>query len=316
MELETTGSSLPRPHPLTFIFRNERGLRAGWRALIFLLIVYGIPALLVFSVMKLAGPQPKMTPPSILRPASQLLQGALVFLWILLGTWIMSRIEHRRMGVYGLPLVRSSIPRFFSGYLFWGFLPLTLELLLMRALGLFYFGPLALHGPQIISWGLVWAAAFLFVGLVEEFSVRGYILYTLAEGIGFWPSAIILAIGFARAHMGNPGETRVGIVATAFFALFAAATLWRTGNLWLAVGAHAGWDWGQSFFYGVSDSGLQAQGHLMEPHFHGPDWLTGGSVGPEGSVFTLVLWALMTLGFLLFYRDKRETGLVITEAAK
>jgi membrane protease YdiL (CAAX protease family) len=316
MELERSGNISPRIHPFTFIFRNECGLRAGWRALIFLLIVYGIPALLILSVMKLAGPQPKFTPPSTLKPAPQLLQGVLVFLWVLLGSWIMSRIERRPMGVYGLPLVRSGITRFFSGYLFWGFLPLTLELLLMRAFGLFYFGPLVLHGPQIFSWGLIWAAAFLFVGLVEEFSTRGYILYTLADGIGFWPSAIILAIGFARAHMGNPGETRVGIVATAFFALFAAATLWRTGNLWLAVGAHAGWDWGQSFFYGVSDSGLQAQGHFLEPHFQGPAWLTGGSVGPEGSVFTLILWALMTIGFLLFYRNKREKGLVITEAAK
>ncbi|HZU33618.1 MAG TPA: CPBP family intramembrane glutamic endopeptidase [Candidatus Angelobacter sp.] len=312
MDQETAGSRSARP--LNFIFRNERGLRAGWRALIFLLIVYGIPALLVITAMKLAGPQPKFNPPSILKPAPQLLQGVLVFLWILFGTWIMSRIERRPMGTYGLPLVRAGVARFFTGYFFWGFLPLTLELLLMRALGLFYFGPIVLHGPQIISWALIWAAVFLLVGLVEEFSIRGYILYTLSDGIGFWPSAIILAVGFARAHMGNPGETRVGIIATGFFALFAAATLRRTGNLWLAVGAHAGWDWGQSFFYGVSDSGLQAQGHLLEPHSQGPAWLTGGTVGPEGSVFTLILWALMMIGFLMFYRKKQQPALVIDPA--
>src|ERR1700757_2004883 len=141
MELETAGSSSSRPHPLTFIFRNERGLRAGWRALIYLSIIYGIPALLIFCLVKLSGPLPKMAPPTTLKPGPQLVQTILVFLWVLLGTWIMSRIERRPMGVYGLPIIRSAIPRFFSGYLFWGFVPLTLELLLMRAFGLFYFGP-------------------------------------------------------------------------------------------------------------------------------------------------------------------------------
>ncbi|HEX4602857.1 MAG TPA: hypothetical protein VH724_02600, partial [Candidatus Angelobacter sp.] len=48
----------------------------------------------------------------------------------------------------------------------------------------------------------------------------------------------------------------------------------------------------------------------------GPDWLTGGSVGPEGSVVTLLLWALMTVAFLLLYRKRNVPALVITEAPK
>jgi uncharacterized protein len=122
---------------------------------------------------------------------------------------------------------------------------------------------------------------------------------------------------FARVHMGNGGETRVGIIAAGIFALFAAATLWRTGSLWLAVGAHAGWDWGQSYFFGVNDSGLQVPGHLLNPHLaQGPDWLTGGSVGPEGSVVTLILWVLMTVLFLALYRKRREPVLMITEGRR
>jgi membrane protease YdiL (CAAX protease family) len=88
--------------------------------------------------------------------------------------------------------------------------------------------------------------------------------------------------------------------------------LWRTGNLWLAVGAHAGWDWGQSFFFGVSDSGFQAPGHLLNPHAAGPDWLSGGTVGPEGSVLTLILLAMMTVLFLALYRNPREPVAMIT----
>ncbi|HET9366225.1 MAG TPA: hypothetical protein VFP71_14560, partial [Candidatus Angelobacter sp.] len=75
-------------------------------------------------------------------------------------------------------------------------------------------------------------------------------------------------------------------------------------NLWMAVGAHAGWDWGQTFFYGVNDSGFQAPGHLLNPHTQGPDWLSGGSVGPEGSVVTLIFWILMTIAVVIFYRPR------------
>jgi hypothetical protein len=88
------------------------------------------------------------------------------------------------------------------------------------------------------------------------------------------------------------------------FALFASVTLRYTGSLWLAVGAHAGWNWGQSFFYGVSDSGLRAKGYLLGPSFHGPVWLTGGTVGPEGSVVTLILWTVMIALFVILYRRR------------
>ncbi|HEU4414964.1 MAG TPA: CPBP family intramembrane glutamic endopeptidase [Candidatus Angelobacter sp.] len=301
-------------HPVKFLFYNDRGLRAGWRLLIFLLIVLEVPNL-VLSILNHMGKLPPAGPPPSSIPPSQIISAIGVFLWVLLASWIMSRIERRPVGSYGLPLVRNAVGLFFKGYFFWGFLPLALLLLLFRVIGVFSFGTIILHGTEIVAWAAIWGAVFLMAGLVEEFAFRGYVLQTLADGIGFWPAAIILAVGFARAHMGNPGETKAGILGTFLFAIFAALTLRRTGNLWLAVGAHAGWDWGQSFFFGVADSGLQVQGHLMEPSFHGPGWITGGSVGPEGSVLTLILWAAMTGLFLLLYRS-REPALVITSDSR
>src|SRR5262249_15609867 len=106
--------------------------------------------------------------------------------------------------------------------------------------------------------------------------------------------------------LGNTGETRVGIIDVVLFAMFAATTLRLTGNLWLAVGAHAGWDWGESFFYGVNDSGTSAAGHLLNSHVQGPNWLSGGSVGPEGSVLSSSLLVLMTIAFVAIYGKRRE----------
>ena len=291
------------------MFFNQRGLRAGWRLVIFAALLFAIgyaaiAALTLLSSLLRSRSGPGAAPSPLWLSLVEITQ----FLVVVLVSWIMANIERRKSEVYGLPGTTSALPRFGVGFLLWGFLPLSLVLLIMRSLRVFYFGDLAVHGSAVLYWALAWGLMFLAVGLLEEYSFRGYALYTLADGIGFWPAAIVLAVGFAYVHMSNGGENRIGIAGVFLYAIFAAATLRRTGNLWLAVGAHAGWDWGQSFFYGVSDSGLQVEGHLLNPRIQGPDWLSGGSVGPEGSIVTLIFWGLMTVCFLAFYPEQREAA--------
>ncbi len=313
MELEPAPAA--SPHPRNIVFFNDRGLRAGWRLLIYcamIAVLFFIARAITGFARQAGGAAPAVQLPQFAQSVFMAIGELIIFLVFLFLAWVMSRIEKRKVGAYGLPLVKSAVPTFFSAYVLWGFLPLTVLLLILRAAGVFYFGQLSPLNSQMLGWAVLWWFAFLFVGLTEEFFFRGYALYTLSDGIGFWPAAIILSLAFAAVHMGNSGETRIGIIAVICFGLFACATLWRTGNLWLAVGAHAGWDWGQSFFYGVNDSGFQAPGHLLNPHTQGPDWLSGGSVGPEGSVVTLVLWIAMTIAVLVFYRP-RNPVLIIRE---
>jgi uncharacterized protein len=315
MEPQSETSVSPPSSTVQLVFFNSRGLRAGWRLSIFAGILATLYLLVTLAARQIsasggaaAARGPKLSDVPYLLPLAVGIGELLVFLVVLLVSWVMSRIERRKVGEYGLPLRKSAWSNFLTGYVLWGFLPLSVLLLLMRGLHVFYFGDLSLRGAPILYWGLLWAFAFLMVGFLEEYLSRGYALYTLADGIGFWPAATVMAVLFAWGHMSNGGETRIGIVGVFLFAIFSAVTLRRTGNLWLAVGAHAGWDWGQSFFYGVSDSGIQMSGHLLNPHAQGPDWLSGGSVGPEGSVLTLILWALMTVGFLVFYPNRREVA--------
>jgi len=98
-------------------------------------------------------------------------------------------------------------------------------------------------------------------------------------------------------HLGNPGEQWQGALAAAAIGLFFCFTLRRTGSLWFAVGFHAAWDWGETFFYSVPDSGMKSPGHLLSSSLHGADWLSGGSVGPEGSVLCFVVIALTWIAF-------------------
>jgi membrane protease YdiL (CAAX protease family) len=123
--------------------------------------------------------------------------------------------------------------------------------------------------------------------------------------MGFWPSAFLLSLLFGLAHAGNPGESKFGLVSVVLFGLLFCLFLRRTGNLWWAVGFHAGWDWGQTFFYGVPDSGMAAYHSLFNSSFSGPRWLTGGTVGPEASIFTPMVLALVAILFTRVYRENQ-----------
>ncbi len=68
-----------------------------------------------------------------------------------------------------------------------------------------------MHGPDIWKWAIVYAFVFSLVGLREKFRARGYGLFTLSAGIGFWPAAILSAAFFGYSHHGNSGEDWIGL---------------------------------------------------------------------------------------------------------
>jgi hypothetical protein len=68
---------------------------------------------------------------------------------------------------------------------------------------------------------------------------------------------------------------------------------------------------GQTFFYGVSDSGLAPYHNLFNSSFSGPRWLTGGTVGPEASIFTPITLLIVAVAFSFVYREIRYQPLGI-----
>jgi membrane protease YdiL (CAAX protease family) len=218
---------------------------------------------------------------------------------------VMIRIEHRPWGTYGLPL-RDAFSKLFWVGAIWGFLGITLLLEILHGLHSFDFGHVLLHGTRIVKFAIFWAAVFLLVGLFEEFLLRGYTQFTLARGMGFWPAALLLSTAFGASHLKNPGEAWIGALAAGSIGLFFCLTLRRTGSLWFAVGFHAAWDWGESFFYSVPDSGTMSPGHLLSSSFHGSRWITGGSVGPEGSLLCFVVIAVLWVAFARMYPGVKD----------
>jgi membrane protease YdiL (CAAX protease family) len=111
------------------------------------------------------------------------------------------------------------------------------------------------------------------------------------------PSALhkIFSILFGLGHGRNPGESPIGLLSAGLASMVFCFSLWRTGSLGWAIGFHTSWDWGQSFLYGVADSGTMVQHHLLATHPVGKAVFSGGATGPEGSIFIVAVLALASL---------------------
>ena len=270
------------------IFAGPHGIRAGWRLLIFAGILAAGFILAGFIQRLVLTPAPATKASLLLTPAGVLEGDGVILVVVLIATTFMSKIERRPFATYGLPFSARWIGLFGRGAL-WGFLAITAVLFAMFLLGGYRITGLATHGEQLATAVALWVPTFLIVGVSEEFAFRGYAQYTLTTGIGFWPAALLLSGGFTAAHLLlDPGEAPMGLTSEFVFGLMMCFVLLRTGNLWWGIGYHAAWDWGETFFYGVPDGGFTAWHSLLSSSFSGPAWLTGGGVGPEGSVLELL----------------------------
>jgi membrane protease YdiL (CAAX protease family) len=283
------------------IFWNEREVRAGWRLLMYLLLFVTFASAGIYLTVALHFPQ--VMRGNITAPA-MLVQEGVGALAAMAAAAIMGALEGRGFGVYGLPGAEVFGEPFWQGVV-WGIAMIAAMIFLIRVFGGFSFGEMALHGGAVWRYALLWALVFVCVGFFEEFLFRGYTQFTLASGLEFWPAAAMLSASFGALHLGNGGEDKVGAVSVFVMGMFFCLTLRRTGNLWFAVGLHASFDWGETFLFSVPNSGIVAPGHLLNSSFHGPAWLTVGTVGPEGSVMAFAVLAITAVIFSRVYPAKQ-----------
>ena len=301
---QTPPAVQPVEHGPKWVFFGSDGLRAGWSALLFIVIFIALSVLVLTGIKHMLHghlPDAKIPQPPQVALLFELIQVSLV----LAATWIMARIEGRKPAVYGYA-GRARLVRFVSGGV-WGFIAITALVAVLWKTHLLAFDPGHLHGFTAWKYGLAWLLMFVCTGIFEESLLRGYLQYTLTRGIGFWWGALLMSILFGAIHGNNHGESPIGLFSAGAVGLVFCISLWYTGSLWWAIGFHAVWDWGQTFFYGTPDSGMVARGHLLSEHPVGPLLWSGGPTGPEGSLYIVPLLLIMALAMWLWWRGRGVT---------
>lgn len=133
---------------------------------------------------------------------------------------------------------------------------------------------------------------FLIAAFHEELVFRGYMFQRLAGMIGPKSALLIMSIAFMLIHLPNSGISSASLISKtiALTNIFLCGFLLglaflRTGSLALPIGIHLGWNWSQGNLLGFAVSGIDVAKCPWKPALHAPDWLSGGDIGLEGSVF-------------------------------
>ena len=181
-------------------------------------------------------------------------------------------------------------------------------------------GSLLLGTVYVVLWGLGVARfsggtgfAGLAVAIVynlatamgEELLFRAVIFRITEEVAGTTVAIAISAAIFGILHAANPGATAFGIGAlTLEFGVMLALAYVLTRNIWLAVGIHMAWNFTQGYVFGVEVSGVSQPYSILKTSVSGPELLTGGSFGPEGSLLALGVSALASAVMVVLIRRK------------
>lgn len=162
--------------------------------------------------------------------------------------------------------------------------------------------PIALFNILLLLLG------FALQSSVEEYVFRGWLLDVMTRKFNIWVAIIVSSAIFCLLHV-NPDNPWYDNVNTFAFALFACAWVIHTGNIWGAMGWHAGWNWFMGVGFDLPITGLDTgvPALVLELAPNGPHWLNGGNTGPEGSVFCTLVFILGTVYWMRRPKASAET---------
>lgn len=141
--------------------------------------------------------------------------------------------------------------------------------------------------PDGSWWSTAWLSAgvLLPAAFAEELFARGYLFALLREWVGWKWALTVTSVAFGLLHLANPGANWQSLSVVVLAGFFLGAIVLVTGSLYAATLAHFVWNWIMAALLHMPVSGIGVAG---SPDYRvvetGPDWLTGGSWGPEGGL--------------------------------
>jgi hypothetical protein len=227
--------------------------------------------------------------------------GALLLTAIVLGAYYSYvRIVEKRPV---LELSGPRMPRELGAGLLLGALLFCMTIGLLAALGVYQ-----VTGSNGAAAMLVTVPAFILSAVLEEVVMRGVVFRLLEQSLGSWIALAISAAIFGLLHLLNPGATllNAGAVMVEAGILLAAAYM-VTRRLWFCIGIHFAWNFTEGGIFSAAVSGGHTQG-LLQSKLTGPDWLSGGAFGAEGSLVAIAICT--AAGALLVARAVRKGNIV------
>ena len=145
-----------------------------------------------------------------------------------------------------------------------------------------------LHWPSLLFVSLL----LLFGAVGEEMLFRGYGFQVMVKGIGPFATVLPVAVLFGLAHSQNLNFGPLALLNTVLWGVVLGYAYLRSGDLWLPIGLHFGWNWALPLL-GANLSGftMDVTGYAMHWELTGKmgGLLSGGPYGPEGGLLTTAI---------------------------
>lgn len=139
------------------------------------------------------------------------------------------------------------------------------------------------HWPSALFVSIV----LLFGAVGEEMLFRGYMFQVLVKAIGPFATILPMSVLFGLAHSDNLNFSWLALLNTVLWGIVLGYAFLLSGDLWLPIGLHFGWNWTLPWF-GANLSGftMGVTGYSM--HWKVGELWSGGAYGPEGGLLTSV----------------------------
>jgi membrane protease YdiL (CAAX protease family) len=297
--------------PIANLFWNapERRLRAGWRLIVFLVMLLVVAVIEGRVRASLAGRLPDLYD-GLVR--------ALVFaLLIAAALYLASRVlDHRGMSDYGFHFSRKwwtdlGFGLVLGALLLFGVLAVELAVGWVHLTGDFAASP----GQPFVATILVGVVAVAAVAFGEEASYRGYPIKNLIEGVararwGMVIAVVIPAVFFGVAHATNENATWLSVFNIVIFGLLFGTGYVLTGELALPIGLHFGWDFVQGFVFGVVADGKEYGSILVLADDSSATLWTGQPYGAEGGLMGTAAFIAGFLATFAWTRSQHRAALL------
>jgi hypothetical protein len=263
-------------HPRELIVGADGLVRPVWRCVAFLVLAIFLVIVLQTALRVVAPDLPE-------RWGMMVASSVVVAAWLLLSWGVLAALDRRSFRTLGL----------------WFYSAWARELLIGIAIGA---GMIAVVVGIQVAFGAVryagvspapdealrsagWLAVMLFIAAsLEEILFRGYAFQRLVDSLGRVLAVSLFSVLFGGAHLSNPGATWLSTANTVLAGVLLAVAYLKTRALWLPIGLHWGWNYFMTAVFALPVSGFDFGEKFFGVEFAGPEWLSGGKYGPEGSV--------------------------------
>jgi membrane protease YdiL (CAAX protease family) len=155
----------------------------------------------------------------------------------------------------------------------------------------------------------------LFGAIGEYMLFRGYAFQLMLRHLGPFATILPVSVLFGLSHSSNAGSSPISLINTIGWGLILGVAFLRSGDLWLPIGLHYGWNLVLPLL-GVPVSGFKMGITGYALHWSIGDLWSGGLYGPEGGLLTtfvliplaLFLWKAPIDGQEAFLLRSGEEG--------